>query len=77
MKLDLDRSENAVSVTVDDQPIYYSRDLGGLRFMYYDADENVIRYEFHDISSGVDVHDLPHREVLGRLLREQGIRVLD
>jgi hypothetical protein len=76
VKLEIDRSEDAVSVWLHDAPIHYSRDLEGQRFVYYDADENIICYEFHDVSRGVDVRDLPHAEQLAQLLREHGITLL-
>jgi uncharacterized protein YuzE len=44
----------------------------------YDASGRVLSYEFLNVSRGVDVADLPHREELAALFdRVRGIRVLE
>ena len=51
---------------------YYTRGID------YDAEGRILGYEFLNVSRGVDLTDLPHREELAALFAgARGIRVLE
>ncbi len=80
MKLKYDPRADAAYVTVgaDIVPgqIDFTERRGQDRMIDYAADDSVLGYEFLNVSRGVDLSDLPHREELAELFAKQNIRVL-
>ena len=87
MMLEYDREADAAYVVLTPRPIpdggvvrtedvsrhgYYERGID------YDAEGNIVGYEFLNVSRDVDLADLPHRDELASVFAGvRGIRVLE
>lgn len=79
-----DPEADAAYVYVDgpipDGGVAYTEDVsrGGQyeRGIDYDADDRIVGYEFLNVSRGVDLTDLPHRDELSTVFDKQGIRIV-
>ena len=76
MKLELDLERDIALVILQERPIARSADLGSGRFVYYDEHDNVISYEFSQVSLGVDLSGLPDGQPLAELFSQHGIAIL-
>jgi len=76
VKLELDRERDIALVILQERPIARSADLGSGRFVYYEEHDNIISYEFYQVSLGVDLSGLPDGQKLAELLGQHGIAIL-
>jgi uncharacterized protein YuzE len=81
MKIEHDPRADAAYVTVgrEVEPgmVDAVERMGEDRRLDYDAAGHVLGYEFLNVSRGVDVSDLPHRDELASAFKARGINVLE
>ena len=75
MILEIDPTVDAAYVEVTDHPVGRTARLGQDRMIDYDANDQVVGYEFLNVSKGVDLSDLPHRREMTPLFEDRNIRV--
>lgn len=76
MKWEYDASADAGYVEISDQLVDRTERLDWDRMVDYDAEGRVLGYEFLNVSKGVDLSDLPHREALATVFAAHDVRVL-
>jgi uncharacterized protein YuzE len=77
MRLEYDPSADAAYVELDDdRTVDWTHELDQNRFVDYAEDDRVLGYEFLNVSRGVDLADLPDRDVLSQLFQAHNIRIL-
>ena len=81
MRIEHDPRADAAYVTVgadvEAGQIDATERMGPDRHVDYDAEDRVLGYEFLNVSRGVDVSDLPHRDELAAAFKARGFRVLE
>jgi YD repeat-containing protein len=76
MMLEYDPTADAAYVELSGRPVDRTDELDQDRMVDYDADGRVVGYEFLNVSRGVELRDLPHRDELAGLFEGRNIRVL-
>lgn len=76
MMLEYDPAADAAYVELSDRAVDHTGELDEDRMVDYDADGGVVGYEFLNVSRGVELRDLPHREQLPPLFEGRNIHVL-
>jgi uncharacterized protein YuzE len=76
MMLEYDPAADAVYVELSDRPVDHTDELDADRMVDYDAAGEVVGYEFLNVSRGVELRDLPHRDALAGLFEGRNFRVL-
>lgn len=81
MELKIDPAVDAARVRVAKGTYAYTADVSRGRYyergIDYDAEDHILGYEFLNVSKGVDLSDLPHRDALAALFAERGVRILE
>lgn len=77
MRLEHDPEANAANVYLRELPFACGRELDDSRTIDYAADKKPIGIELLYVSDGVNLQDLPECEAVGRLLRDNGIKILE
>jgi uncharacterized protein YuzE len=72
--LEVDNEADAAYITIARDDVARSAKLDENRIVDYDASGAVVGIELLNVSRGVDLRDLPHRETLADLLGEKHIR---
>lgn len=75
MKIDYDRSVDALYIHLRDLPYAFGEDIDHERRIDYASDGLPIGIELLGVSNGVTLDNLPEREAIARLLEEQHIKV--
>ena len=76
MRLEHDPEANAVYVYLRELPYAYGRELDDSRNIDYAAGNEPIGIELLNVSLGVELTDLPEREAVGQVLRDNDITIL-
>lgn len=76
MVIEIDTLANAASACISAQPVDRTKRLDTNRFVDYNRMGEIEGIEFLNISKGVDLDDLPHRDEPSRLFAEREIREL-
>ena len=71
-----DPEADALYIRFADRPYAYGRDLDDERRVDYDEAGTPIGVELLCVSSGVDLHDVPHGDEIADALRPLGIKEL-
>jgi uncharacterized protein YuzE len=70
VKLEWDRKADALYIYLSDKAYASGKDLDDLRRIDYDSDGNPRGIELLRVSKGVDLSDLPFRNKIERLLKD-------
>ena len=77
MVLEYDPEADAIYNRLRQLPYAYNRELDDSRIIDYAVDQKPIGIELLNVSLGIDLNFLPEREAVGRLLRENGIKIVE
>jgi uncharacterized protein YuzE len=74
MQLTYDEVADAVYVYFNHHEVDRTEELSDDVIVDYDAQGEPIGVEFLDVSEGIDLDDVPHRDQVARLLEERNLR---
>src|SRR4051812_27859294 len=74
MRLQLDKEADAAYIVIADRDVSRTEKLDENRLMDYGERNTVVGIEFLNVSSGVDLSDLPFHDELVRLFNEQHVK---
>ena len=74
MEIERDAKADAAYIYFSSKPYAYGKDLDDQRRVDYAADSTPIGVELLLVSSGVNVHGLPHQDEIAELLKANGIQ---